>query len=79
VLDDRTRRLLVLAMLIAQSRWEEFEMHVKAGLAAELSESELKEVLLLAAIYCGVPAANAGFHRAAAIVGDGRPKDSHMT
>ena len=72
VLDDRTRRLLVLAMLIAQSRWEEFEMHVKAGLAAELSESELKEALLLAAIYCGVPAANTGFHRAAAIVGEGR-------
>ena len=68
VLDDRTRRLLVLAMLIAQSRWEEFEMHVKAGLAAELSPAELKEVLLLAAIYCGVPAANTGFHRAAAIV-----------
>jgi 3-oxoadipate enol-lactonase/4-carboxymuconolactone decarboxylase len=71
VLDDRTRRLLVLAMLIAQSRWEEFEMHVKAGLAAELSESELKEVLLLAAIYCGVPAANSGFQRAAGLVGDG--------
>jgi 3-oxoadipate enol-lactonase/4-carboxymuconolactone decarboxylase len=71
VLDDRTRRLLVLAMLIAQARWEEFEMHVKAGLAAELSESELKEVLLLAAIYCGVPAANTGFHRAAGLVGEG--------
>jgi alkylhydroperoxidase/carboxymuconolactone decarboxylase family protein YurZ len=70
VLDDRTRRLLVLAMLIAQSRWEEFEIHVKAGLVAELSESELKEVLLLAAIYCGVPAANTGFHRAAGLVGD---------
>jgi 3-oxoadipate enol-lactonase/4-carboxymuconolactone decarboxylase len=68
VLDDRTRRLLVLAMLIAQSRWEEFEMHTKAGLAAELSATELKEVLLLAAIYCGVPAANTGFQRAAAIV-----------
>jgi len=72
VLDDRTRRLLVLAMLIAQARWEEFDMHVKAGLAAELSESELKEVLLIAAIYCGVPAANTGFHRAAGLVGDER-------
>jgi len=69
VLDDRTRRLLVLAMLVAQSRWDEFEMHVGAGLAAELSEAELKEVLLLAAIYCGVPAANAAFHRAAAVLG----------
>jgi hypothetical protein len=29
-------------------------------------------VLLLAAIYCGVPAANTGFQRAAPIVGDAR-------
>ena len=68
VLDDRTRRLAVLAMLIAQSRWDEFEMHVKAGLAADLSATELREVLLIAAIYCGVPAANTGFHRASAMV-----------
>jgi 3-oxoadipate enol-lactonase/4-carboxymuconolactone decarboxylase len=68
VLDDRTRRRLVLAMTIALGRWEEFELHVKAGLAADLSEAELKEVLLLAAIYCGVPAANTGFHRAAQVL-----------
>jgi 3-oxoadipate enol-lactonase/4-carboxymuconolactone decarboxylase len=72
VLDDRTRRLIVLAMLVGQSRWEEFEMHVKAGLAADLSATDLKEVLLLAAIYCGVPAANTGFQRAGPIVGDAR-------
>ncbi len=72
VLDDRTRRLLVLAMTIALGRWDEFELHVKAGLAADLSEAELKEVLLLAAIYCGVPAANTGFRRAAEVLrGDG--------
>ena len=68
VLDERTRRLAVLAMLIAQSRWDEFEMHVKAGLAADLSATDLREVLLIAAIYCGVPAANTGFHRASAMV-----------
>jgi len=71
VLDDRTRRLLVLAMTIALGRWDEFELHVKAGLAADLSEAELKEVLLLAAIYCGVPAANTGFRRAAEVLRGG--------
>ena len=35
---------------------------------SELSEAELKEVLLLSAIYCGVPAANTAFHRAAELV-----------
>jgi 3-oxoadipate enol-lactonase / 4-carboxymuconolactone decarboxylase len=68
VLDDRARRLLVLAMTIALGRWEEFELHVRAGLAAELSEADLKEVLLLAAIYCGVPAANSGFQHAAKVL-----------
>jgi 3-oxoadipate enol-lactonase/4-carboxymuconolactone decarboxylase len=70
VLDDRVRRLLVLAMMIALGRWEEFQMHVKAGLAAELSATDLKEVLLLSAIYCGVPSANTGFHKASEIIGN---------
>jgi len=42
-------------------RWEEYEMHVAAGFAAELQAAELKEVLLMAAIYAGVPVANTGF------------------
>jgi 3-oxoadipate enol-lactonase/4-carboxymuconolactone decarboxylase len=63
-LDFRTRRLLVLAMMVALGRWEEFSMHVRAGLAHELEPTDLKEVLLQAAIYAGVPAANTGFHLA---------------
>jgi alkylhydroperoxidase/carboxymuconolactone decarboxylase family protein YurZ len=62
--DDRTRRLLVLAMLVALKSWEEFELHVRAGLERELSPKELKEMLMLAAIYCGVPAANSAFAHA---------------
>ncbi len=69
VLDDRTRRMLVLAMTLALGRWEEFELHARAGLAAELAEYELKEVLLLAAVYCGVPAANTAFNRAQGLLG----------
>ena len=66
--DDRTRRLLVLAMMVALKSWEEFELHVRAGLAHELSPDELKEVLMLAAIYCGVPAANTAFGHARKII-----------
>ena len=62
--DDRTRRLLVLAMKVALKSWEEFELHVRAGLERELSAAELKEMLMLAAIYCGVPAANSAFGHA---------------
>jgi 3-oxoadipate enol-lactonase / 4-carboxymuconolactone decarboxylase len=60
-LDWRTRRLLVLSTMAALGRWEEFRMHLRAGLANELETCDLKEVLLQAAIYAGVPVANTAF------------------
>lgn len=64
VLDDRTRRLLVLALTIGLGRWEEFRLHVDKGLAAELDVKELEELLLLATVYAGMPAGNTAFHHA---------------
>jgi 3-oxoadipate enol-lactonase/4-carboxymuconolactone decarboxylase len=61
-LSPHTRRLLVLATMAALGRWEEFRLHVRAGLQHELEVCDLKEVLLQTAIYAGVPAANTGFH-----------------
>jgi len=61
-LDHRTRRMLIIATTAALGRWEEFRLHVRAGLAAELEPCDLKEVLLQVAVYAGVPAANTGFH-----------------
>jgi 3-oxoadipate enol-lactonase/4-carboxymuconolactone decarboxylase len=60
-LDRRTRRLLVLAVTASLGRWEEFALHVRAGLASDLELCDLKEVLLQTAVYAGVPAANTGF------------------
>jgi 3-oxoadipate enol-lactonase/4-carboxymuconolactone decarboxylase len=70
-LDWRTRRLLVLAMTAALGRWEEFTLHVRAGLANELELCDVKEVLLQTTIYAGVPAANTGFKIAAEQIKDG--------
>ena len=64
-LDVRTRRLLVAAITAALGRWEEFRLHVRAGLPRELEWCDLEEVLLQTAIYAGVPAANTGFQLAA--------------
>jgi 3-oxoadipate enol-lactonase/4-carboxymuconolactone decarboxylase len=64
-LDVRTRRLLVLAITTALGRWEEFRLHVGTGLERELEWCDVEEVLLQAAVYAGVPAANTGFHIAA--------------
>src|SRR5215813_9314693 len=61
-LPAKTRSLLTLAMLVALNRGEEFRLHVKAALSIGVSREEVQELLLQAAIYCGVPAANAAFH-----------------
>jgi len=60
-----TRRMMVLTAMAALGRWEEFRMHVRAGLAHELEPCDLKEVLLQVGIYGGVPVANTGFQIAA--------------
>ena len=68
VFDDRTRRLIVLGMLLALARFDEFQMHMRSGLDAELSLDDLEEVLLISSIYAGVPIANTGFHKAAEVM-----------
>jgi 4-carboxymuconolactone decarboxylase len=60
-LDHRTRRLLVLAITSSLGRWEEFRLHLRAGLQHGLEPADVKEVLLQAAVYAGVPAANTAF------------------
>ena len=70
-LDDRTRRLLVLAITASLGRWEEFALHVRSGLSqGGFTKDELKEVLMQTAIYAGVPAANTGFAEAGKIIAE---------
>ena len=63
-LPRHTRSLLTVAMMVALNRGEEFRLHVRAAFNNGVTRDEIKEVLLQAAIYCGVPAANHAFHLA---------------
>jgi 4-carboxymuconolactone decarboxylase len=65
-LPRRTRSLITIAMLVALNRPEELRLHLRAAAACGVTREELREVLLHAAVYCGVPAANAAFHLAEA-------------
>jgi 4-carboxymuconolactone decarboxylase len=56
-----TRSLITVAMLVALNREEELRMHLRAALKNGVTQDEIREVLLQAAIYCGVPAANSAF------------------
>lgn len=67
-LSRKTRSLLNLAMLTALNREPEFKLHVRGALNNGVSREEITEVLLHAAIYCGVPAAISGFRAAAEVL-----------
>jgi len=69
-LDRRTRSCITVAMLVALNRPEELALHLRAAMTNGVTRAEIKEVLLQAAIYCGVPAANAAFAIAQRVLGD---------
>jgi 4-carboxymuconolactone decarboxylase len=60
-LDRRTRSCITLAILTAFNYEDELAMHVRAALRNGLTRDEIKEVLLQAGVYAGVPAANRAF------------------
>jgi len=55
-LDRKTRSMLNLAMLTALNRPNEIKLHTKGALANGVSPEEIKEILLHATVYCGIPA-----------------------
>jgi 4-carboxymuconolactone decarboxylase len=63
-LPRRARSLITIAMLVALNRDDELKMHIRGALQNGVTREELRETLLQAAIYCGVPAANSAFHQA---------------
>ncbi len=63
-LSKSQRSHITLAMLIALNRKEEFKLHVKAAFNNGLSKEDIKEIIMHASIYCGLPAANEAIHSA---------------
>jgi 4-carboxymuconolactone decarboxylase len=70
-LDRRTRSCITVAMLVALNRNEELALHMRAALTNGVTVDELKEILLQATIYCGVPAGNTAFGVAAKVLAEG--------
>jgi len=69
-IDRRMRSAITLTALLAVNRMEEFAMHVRAARRNGLSTEEIGEIVLNAAVYVGVPAANDGFRVAARALAD---------
>ncbi len=59
-----TKSLAMVAMMAAAGRANELRVHVKGALNNGCSAEQLQDILLLVAMYCGIPAANEA-HRVA--------------
>ena len=55
-LNRKTRSMLNLAMLTALNRAPEIKLHVRGAINNGVTVDEIKEVLLHATVYCGIPA-----------------------
>ena len=54
----KTKSLAMLGITAAMNRPQEFRVHVNGALNNGCNADEIREILLLVALYCGIPAAN---------------------
>jgi 4-carboxymuconolactone decarboxylase len=59
-----TKSLAMVAMMAAVGRQNELRVHVKGALTNGCTAEQIQEILLLVAMYCGIPLANEA-HRVA--------------
>lgn len=71
-LDRGTRSCVAMTALIAGGRLDELRTHVRGALRNGVAETEIRELILMCAVYCGVPAANAAVRVAEAVLAEWR-------
>jgi 4-carboxymuconolactone decarboxylase len=69
-LDKKTRSMLNLAMLTALGKSAEIKLHVRGAINNGLTVEDIKEVLLHATVYCGIPAGLDAFKSANEVLKD---------
>jgi len=69
-LSDAERSLVMLAITAAANRPAEFRVHAKGARANGCSPAQVQDLLLLVAMYCGIPAAIETHQIAAEIFGE---------
>lgn len=69
-LPRQTRSLITIAILAALRAPAELKGHVRGALRNGCSKDEIREVLLHAAVYCGMPAGIEAFRAAREVIDD---------
>ncbi|KAG9236493.1 4-carboxymuconolactone decarboxylase family protein [Amylocarpus encephaloides] len=73
-LEMKTRSLLNLVMLTALGKWIELGTHVRGAVRNGASEVEIREALLQASTYCGMPAGMEAFRVADRVLNEMQEK-----
>jgi 4-carboxymuconolactone decarboxylase len=67
-----TKSLAMVAMMAAAGRANELRVHLKGALTNGCTAEQIQEILLLVALYCGIPAANEAHRVAVDVLSDDR-------
>jgi len=65
-LSPKIRSMLTIAMLVGQSRPDQLQNHIKGAIGNGVSKEEIREILLHAMLYVGLPAASDSWRQATA-------------
>lgn len=55
VIDDKTRSMMNLSMIGALGKMHEWELHCKGAIGNGVTKEEIRAIIHVIAIYCGVP------------------------
>jgi 4-carboxymuconolactone decarboxylase len=73
-LPPATKSLAMIAMMAAGARANELAVHVRGALANGATAEQIQDILLLVAMYCGIPAANEAHRIAAEVLKEAEPR-----
>ena len=69
-LPPATKSLVMIAMMAAAAHPNELRVHLQGAVKNGCRAEEIQEVLLLLAMYCGIPSANEAHRIAVEVLGD---------
>jgi 4-carboxymuconolactone decarboxylase len=67
-----TKSLAMVAMMAAAGRANELRVHIKGAIGNGATAEQIQDILLLVAMYCGIPAANEAHRIAADVLREGQ-------
>jgi 4-carboxymuconolactone decarboxylase len=75
-LPPATKSLAMIAMMAAAGRSNELSVHLRGAIGNGATAEQIQEILLLVAMYCGIPAANEAHRIAVDVLREREPQGS---